>query len=226
MSFCRFHFVLSSFLQHPDLPFAEVLPEEAIAQAFADAGVACPAEPAPTDNIVYSAAVTLWAFLSQVLYKQEQRSCVAAVARVVVLMAALSDTLDMTMAQRFAFEFRQPPQVFWLLIGMALAALDLLSLPWLAALGFVGAAGTIAFSVTAPSLVPALVPRAALAAANGRIELARSLAFAGGPALAGAHHNLGRALHAQGRLAEAETALRQATARRLRPWTSTSEHRK
>jgi putative transposase len=90
MSFCRFRLVLSSFLQHRDLPFAEILPEEDIAQAFADAGVACPTELAPTDNIVYSAAVTLWAFLSQVLYKQEQRSCVAAVARVVVLMAALN----------------------------------------------------------------------------------------------------------------------------------------
>jgi hypothetical protein len=87
MSFCRFRFVLSSFLQHPDLPFAEVLPEETIAQAFADAGVACPPKPAADDNIVYTATVTLWAFLSQVLHKQEQRSCVAAVARVVVLLA-------------------------------------------------------------------------------------------------------------------------------------------
>ena len=38
----------------------------------------------------------------------------------------------------------------------------------------------------APALVPALVPREALGAANSRLELARSLAFAGGPALAGA----------------------------------------
>jgi hypothetical protein len=35
-------------------------------------------------------------------------------------------------------------------------------------------------------LVPALVPREQLAAANGRLELARSAAFAAGPALAGA----------------------------------------
>ena len=41
-------------------------------------------------------------------------------------------------------------------------------------------------SVAAPALVPALVPRAALAAANGRLELARSVAYAAGPALAGA----------------------------------------
>lgn len=61
-----------------------------------------------------------------------------------------------------------------------------LSIALLALLGFVGAAGTVGFSVTAPALVPALVPRAALGAANGRLELARSAAFAGGPALAGA----------------------------------------
>ncbi|HUI19350.1 MAG TPA: MFS transporter [Alphaproteobacteria bacterium] len=68
----------------------------------------------------------------------------------------------------------------------ALTALGCLSLPLLAALGFIGASGTIAYSVAAPALVPQLVPRAALAAANGRIELARTVAFAAGPALAGA----------------------------------------
>jgi predicted MFS family arabinose efflux permease len=39
--------------------------------------------------------------------------------------------------------------------------------------------------VAAPSLVPSLVPREALNAANGRLELARSAAFTAGPALAG-----------------------------------------
>jgi predicted MFS family arabinose efflux permease len=68
----------------------------------------------------------------------------------------------------------------------AAAALDGLSLPLLALLGFIGATGTVAFSVAAPALVPALVPRAMLPRANGHIELARSLAHAGGPALAGA----------------------------------------
>jgi len=61
-----------------------------------------------------------------------------------------------------------------------------LSLPLLALLGFIGAAGTVGFSVGAPALVPALVPAAALGAANARLELARSAAFAAGPALAGA----------------------------------------
>lgn len=90
MPFCRFRLILSSFLQHSGLPFADVLPEEAIAQAFADAGMSRQQEPAQDENIVYTAAVTLWAFLSQVLYSREQRSCAAAVARVVVLMATLS----------------------------------------------------------------------------------------------------------------------------------------
>jgi predicted MFS family arabinose efflux permease len=60
------------------------------------------------------------------------------------------------------------------------------SLALFAVLGFLGAAGTVGFSVAAPALVPALVPRAELGAANGRLELARSVAFAAGPALAGA----------------------------------------
>ena len=72
-----------------------------------------------------------------------------------------------------------------LLAILVLAAFGLLTLPLLALLGFLGAAGTVAYSVGAPSLVPALVPRAALAAANGRLELARSTAFAAGPALGG-----------------------------------------
>jgi len=69
---------------------------------------------------------------------------------------------------------------------LALAYRGLLTLLLLALLGFIGAAGTVAYSVATPSLVPGLVPREALAAANGRLELARSAAFAAGPALGGA----------------------------------------
>lgn len=67
-----------------------------------------------------------------------------------------------------------------------LIALGWLSVPALAVIGFAAATGTVAFSVAAPALVPALVPRPDFAAANGRLELARSTAFAAGPALAGA----------------------------------------
>ncbi len=73
------------------------------------------------------------------------------------------------------------------LLGLlACVLLAQLSIPVLAVLGFLGAVGTVGFSVAAPALVPSLVPREALARANGRLELARSAAFAAGPALAGA----------------------------------------
>ena len=73
------------------------------------------------------------------------------------------------------------------LFGLLLLVLQQsLSLPLLALLGFVGAAGTVGFSVAAPALVPALVPKSDLARANARLELARSIAFAAGPAVAGA----------------------------------------
>ena len=72
-------------------------------------------------------------------------------------------------------------------LGLLLAAVTgHLSITLLAVLGFIGAAGTVGFSVAAPAYLPTLVPRTALGAANGRLELARSAAFAAGPALAGA----------------------------------------
>lgn len=69
---------------------------------------------------------------------------------------------------------------------LALVVAGALSLPLLAILGFVGACGTVAYSVAAPALVPSLVHPELLPRANGRIELARTTAFAGGPALGGA----------------------------------------
>jgi predicted MFS family arabinose efflux permease len=69
---------------------------------------------------------------------------------------------------------------------LAMVVSGQLSIVGLAVLGFVGAVGTVGFSVAAPALVPALVPRELLARANGRLELARSAAYAAGPALAGA----------------------------------------
>jgi hypothetical protein len=85
MSFTRFGLVLRSFLQHRGLPFAQALPEEVIQRAFDDEGVSF----GQGDGDVYTPALTLWAFLSQVLFKEEQRSCLAAVARVIVLLVAL-----------------------------------------------------------------------------------------------------------------------------------------
>lgn len=73
-----------------------------------------------------------------------------------------------------------------LLLLLILVASGHTSLAALAALGFIGALGTVGFTVAAPALVPALVPRELHARANGGLELARSAAYAGGPALAGA----------------------------------------
>lgn len=73
------------------------------------------------------------------------------------------------------------------LAGLLVALLlGWISIALLAALGFLGALGTVAFSVAAPALVSSLVERKDLARANGRMELARSAAYTGGPALAGA----------------------------------------
>jgi predicted MFS family arabinose efflux permease len=85
----------------------------------------------------------------------------------------------------------------WLMAGsealraMALIAILILirchglSLPLLALFGFVAVCGTVVYSVAAPALVPSLVTPEQLPSANARIELARTVAFASGPALGG-----------------------------------------
>jgi MFS family permease len=60
-----------------------------------------------------------------------------------------------------------------------------ITLPLLSLLGFIAVCGTVAYSVAAPALVPSLVGSEQLPAANARIELARTVAFASGPALGG-----------------------------------------
>ena len=81
----QFRPLLASFLQRRGLPFADALPEEAIQEAFNQEHIRF----AEDEEAVYTPAMTLWAFLSQVLFKDEQRSCIAAVMRVAVLLVAL-----------------------------------------------------------------------------------------------------------------------------------------
>ena len=69
-----------------------------------------------------------------------------------------------------------------LLAILTLVMTGTLTLALLALLGFVAVCGTVVYSVAAPSLVPSLVPPAMLPAANARIELARTVAFASRPA--------------------------------------------
>jgi hypothetical protein len=59
--------------------------EDDIQQAF-ETGNACFAQ---DEGDIYTPAITLWAFLSQVLHAQRLRSCTAAVSRVIVLCVAI-----------------------------------------------------------------------------------------------------------------------------------------
>jgi hypothetical protein len=81
-----FEQALAPFLAEEGLPFASVLPAETIAQAFAEEGVGF----GTTKNSVFTPALTLWAFLSQVVH--EAKSCHAAVLRVAALLIALART--------------------------------------------------------------------------------------------------------------------------------------
>ena len=103
-----------------------------------------------------------------------------------LLLSLPAGVLADRMSRRRLMVAAEAARALALLALPALIAAGLLSVPLLAALGFAAATGTVAFSVAAPALVPALVARQALAAANARLELARSAAFAAGPALAGA----------------------------------------
>ena len=81
----RFRLVLLSVMQATGLPFSDVLTEEEIEDAFDEQET----QFAQEDDDVFTPPVTLWGFLSQVLHKAEQRSCLAAVSRVSVLLVAL-----------------------------------------------------------------------------------------------------------------------------------------
>lgn len=103
-----------------------------------------------------------------------------------LLLSIPAGILTDRMSRRRLMAWAEALRVLSLVAILVLFALDLVTWPVLALLGFLGACGTVVYSVATPALVPALVPPAALGAANGRIELARTVAFAGGPALAGA----------------------------------------
>ncbi len=81
----RFRLLQLSFLQQDGLPFANALPEEQIELAFREEDAMF----AEDEGTIYTPPLTLWAFLSQVLHREEQRSCLAAVSRVIVLLVSL-----------------------------------------------------------------------------------------------------------------------------------------
>jgi len=75
--------VLRSFAHDPDRAVRQALPAAVLERFAAEEGVSFGQQP----NAVYTPPVTVWAFLSQCL--SASKSCVAAVARVLVLYASL-----------------------------------------------------------------------------------------------------------------------------------------
>jgi hypothetical protein len=80
----RFCLLLSSFRRAGNLPFSDVLPQEQIAEVCRKHGV----EISPDEEDVFTPPIVIWGFLSQVLEKGQLRSCLAAVARIGVMLVA------------------------------------------------------------------------------------------------------------------------------------------
>ncbi len=161
----------------------------------------------PTDNAPLPAAFRRIGWSNLCAQFSEQVALAAApLAAVLLLSAGPAETGWLQTAQTLPFLLLSIPAGLIvdrasrrrLMVGTeALRALSLLAiplllaagglnLPWLAVLGALGAVGTVCYSVAAPAFVPSVVPRQRLADANRWLELARSVAYAGGPALGGA----------------------------------------
>ena len=102
-----------------------------------------------------------------------------------VLMAIPAGFLADRISRRYLMAGAEALRAVALLAILLLIELHQLTLPLLAIAGFVAVCGTVVYSVAAPALVPSLVSPQQLPAANARIELARTIAFASGPALGG-----------------------------------------
>src|SRR5436190_6989679 len=102
-----------------------------------------------------------------------------------ILFAIPAGLLADRMSRRRLMAGAEGMRAMALLVILALIGLNLLTSPLLALAGFVAVCGTLVYSVAAPALVPSLVSPQSLPAANARIELARTIAFASGPALGG-----------------------------------------
>jgi predicted MFS family arabinose efflux permease len=103
-----------------------------------------------------------------------------------VLFAIPAGLLADRLSRRLLMAGAEALRAMALLAILASIWFSFLTLPLLASLGFAAVCGTVVYSVAAPALVPSLVTPQLLPAANARIELARTIAFASGPALGGA----------------------------------------
>lgn len=78
----RFRLLLLSFQQDESLSFSDALTQEQI-QSVCDQH-----EVFHEEDEIFTPSMTVWGFLSQVIHKEEQRSCLAAVARIGVMLVA------------------------------------------------------------------------------------------------------------------------------------------
>jgi len=83
-----FEIAKSQLLSQSPSQFNELLSQQTIEKSFDDANATFATE----DDAIFTPTITLWGFLSQMLFKGEQRSCIAAVARIAVLLVALKKT--------------------------------------------------------------------------------------------------------------------------------------
>ena len=98
---------------------AKLLEEYAVQRL---AFVKAPYDPAMLDEIdmrTQALEAVIWEQMSAIV--RERPSVV-----VNSLMTALNEVFDMTTAERFAFELRLPPQIFWLLMGLTLLGMGVL----------------------------------------------------------------------------------------------------
>lgn len=78
----RFRLLLLSFQQDESLAFSDALTQEQIQSACDQHEVSY------DEDDIFTPSMTIWGFLSQVIHKAEQRSCLAAVARIGVMLIA------------------------------------------------------------------------------------------------------------------------------------------
>ena len=88
----QFSVVHRSLLQSDELPLQSLVSDQRIAEIFEEEGISFGQD----DDAVYTPAITLWGLLSQVFFKEEQRSCLAAVVRIAALWLALGRTVSST----------------------------------------------------------------------------------------------------------------------------------
>lgn len=88
----QFALLHRSLLQSNELPFQTLLSEQRIAEIFAQEGISFGED----EDAVYTPGITLWGLLSQVFFKAEQRSCLAAVVRIAALWLTLGRAVSST----------------------------------------------------------------------------------------------------------------------------------